>query len=206
MWERRYRPTYSPVYSLTRWAWSVGTEGRLAHHVTGTIKAGIEFDSLSKGQDLSQSSYVLTQQDREFLRLEQGTVLLASVEPGITVDLRNDPFSPTEGWLITGNLDWSKDLGIRVQPMHFLKTVGSVTRYQPLPAKMVLAVSASGGVVIPLIPDNHTIGPKRFFLGGADSLRGFPVDSVLPQDQRVPLDAQVAPASRTSGTSAPPTS
>jgi outer membrane protein assembly factor BamA len=38
--------------------------------------------------------------------------------------------------------------------------------------------------VLPLDRDSQTIGPKRFFLGGASTMRGYGEDELVPQDLR----------------------
>lgn len=188
VWERDNRP----VYGLTRLAGSVGSAARLTDAVSASLKLELDFEDLTKGKVAGVTGIILTQRDRDRLRLDEGQWLLASLRPAVTVDLRDDPFRPRRGWLLTGALDWSKDLGIRASPVHFVKATAAVSRYQPGPAHVTFALSAQGGVVVPLSADNHTIGPKRFFLGGADNLRGFAIDSVVPEDQRAELHDQAA--------------
>ncbi|MDF1564899.1 MAG: POTRA domain-containing protein [Deltaproteobacteria bacterium] len=180
-----------PTYTLTRMGTSVGAGTRVFENWTPSIRAELEFDDLDKGRLVTAEDVILTQEDRERLRLEQGQTLLVSVRPGLTVDLRDDPFTPTRGALISANLDWSHDLGVGV-PIHFLRTSAAASWYLPAGEGITLALSGRAGRVFPLSRDNNTIGPKRFFLGGADNLRGFPVDSVFPEDARSELRDQVA--------------
>ncbi len=190
VWERDNRP----AYSLTRLAWSIGANHRLIGPVRSSVVAEVEFDDLAPGR-IDPRQIVLTQTDRERLRLEEGQTLLTSVRPGLTFDLRDDRLNPKAGFLAAASLDWSHDLGIG-QPIHFLKATATVSGYVPAARRVTLALSARGGRVFPLSKDNVTIGPKRFYLGGGDSLRGFPVDSVLPDDQRRDLHEAVAACRR----------
>jgi outer membrane protein insertion porin family len=65
---------------------------------------------------------------------------------------------------------------------------------------MVLAVSVQGGQVFPLDPASVTIAPKRFYLGGATTMRGYGENELIPQDQRAQVAAQTERcASVTSG-------
>lgn len=48
----------------------------------------------------------------------------------------------------------------------------------------MLALSARGGKFIHLDEKSQTIAPKRFFLGGATSLRGFSEESLIAEDRR----------------------
>ncbi|RMG20909.1 MAG: outer membrane protein assembly factor [Deltaproteobacteria bacterium] len=186
VWERDNRP----AYSLTRLAWSVGIDRKLLGPVGTSLVAEVEFDDLAAGR-IDPRQIVLTQQDRERLRLEKGQTLLSSLRPGLTLDLRDNRLNPKSGFLATATLDWSHDLGIG-KPIHFLKATAVLSGYVPAARRVTLALSARGGRVFPLSEDNVTIGPKRFYLGGGDSLRGFPVDSVLPEDQRRDLRRAVA--------------
>ena len=190
VWERDNRP----AYSLTRLAWSVGSSRQLLGPLRSSMVAEVEFDDLAPGR-IDPRQIVLTQTDRERLRLEEGKTLLTSVRPGLTLDLRDDRLNPNSGFLAAASLDWSHDLGIG-RPIHFLKATATVSGYVPAAKRVTLALSARGGRVFALSKDNVTIGPKRFYLGGGDSLRGFPVDSVLPDDQRRDLHEKVAACRR----------
>ncbi len=180
-----------PSYTLTRFATTLGALHRFGDLVSASLRTEMEFDDLAKGRLLSFDDAILTQKDRERLRLEQGQTLLVSVRPGVTVDLRDDPLSPSKGAIFTAGLDWTHDLGIGV-PIHFLRTDASASWYLPAGDGVTLALSGRAGRVFALSKDNNTIGPKRFFLGGADSLRGFAVDSVFPEDERSALRDRVA--------------
>ncbi|HEX4622780.1 MAG TPA: BamA/TamA family outer membrane protein, partial [Myxococcaceae bacterium] len=61
---------------------------------------------------------------------------------------------------------------------------GNVTQYLPLGPKWVLALSLRGGGIVRLNPLSQTIPPKRFYLGGSTTMRGFGEDQVIPEDQR----------------------
>jgi outer membrane protein assembly factor BamA len=64
------------------------------------------------------------------------------------------------------------------------KAAGGITGYVPLTPRVTLALSVRGGKIFALEPDSLIITPKRFFLGGATTLRGFRDDAVIPQDVR----------------------
>ncbi len=180
--ERANRPTFG----LTRAAWSIGADTRWRHDLTASL--GLEMEYVDFERAAPDPDFF--HPDLERRRFEEGRTLLASLRPGVTLDLRDRPVSPRSGVLAGAGIDWSHDLGVGI-PVHFLKATASVSTYLPTTRRTTLALSARGGMVVPLSEDNVTIEPKRFFLGGADTLRGFPLDGVVPADQRESLHAQL---------------
>src|SRR5262249_15579865 len=77
-------------------------------------------------------------------------------------------------------------------PIFNLKTAGPASFYVPMASRVVLAVSGSVGKVFHLQADSQSIPPKRFYLGGTSSIRGFREDGLLPQDTREQLHGEVA--------------
>ena len=53
-------------------------------------------------------------------------------------------------------------------------------------------LSGSGGKVFHLQEDSVTIPPKRFYLGGAGTMRGWAEDALVPQDRRAALRQELA--------------
>jgi outer membrane protein assembly factor BamA len=65
----------------------------------------------------------------------------------------------------------------------FMRYDGRVAGYVRLSRRgLALAVSLRGGVVHQLITDSRTYPDRLMFLGGADSIRGFSQDSLVPED------------------------
>jgi outer membrane protein insertion porin family len=131
----------------------------------------------------------LLRTDQERLRFLFGTFALSTVRFAPTLDLRDDPVLPHRGFVLSTSVDatgavYAQDaLGVpkRVQ---FVKLSGHFTTYFPLGPAIVFAVSARSGFIFPLHKESITPPVKRFFVGGAASLRGFPEDSMLPEDVR----------------------
>ncbi len=180
--ERANRPTYG----LTRGAWSVGADSRWYEDLSASMGLEVEYVDFARAAPDPH----LFHPDRERRRFEEGRTLLASLRPAVVLDLRDRRVSPRRGLLAGASLDWSHDLGVGV-PVHFLKASASVSGYVPAPRRVTLAFTARGGAVLPLSEDNVTIEPKRFYLGGADTVRGFPLDGLIPEDQRVDLHRQM---------------
>ncbi|MDR0965606.1 MAG: BamA/TamA family outer membrane protein, partial [Myxococcales bacterium] len=135
--------------------------------------------------------------DRERLRFEEGRVYLHSIRPIVRLDFRDNTISPRRGFLLMTQVELVQSLnspGDQIEPFFFLKLSGMAATYIPLPARSVLALSVSAGKVFPLDASgtSRTIVPKRFFVGGANSLRGFMDDALIPEDQRRALHREQA--------------
>jgi outer membrane protein assembly factor BamA len=75
--------------------------------------------------------------------------------------------------------------------MNLLKASATASTYVPVGAT-VLALSARGGQVFPLDTKSSTIAPRRFFMGGANTMRGYNEEDMIPEDQRAGLVADAA--------------
>lgn len=64
-----------------------------------------------------------------------------------------------------------------------LRFTGRVAGYVPLSKKgLTFAVSLRSGVIAHLTPDSRTYPDRLFFMGGVDTIRSYPQDSLVPQD------------------------
>ena len=123
--------------------------------------------------------------------LYQGTALAYG-----TLDLRDDPFRPSRGALLSTTADINggggklRDDRGGEDPVvsNFVKVQGTATGYLPLGPDIVWAVSLRGGNIFPLggaSPggvQNYIPLFKRFYLGGTNTVRGFNEDEILPAD------------------------
>ncbi|MFT3842527.1 MAG: POTRA domain-containing protein [Myxococcaceae bacterium] len=138
----------------------------------------------------------LVRADQERLRFLFGTFALQTVRFVPTLDLRDDAFTPHKGMLVQGSIESTFDVYTRDQnanfvPVRFLKVTGTVTNYFSIGKSMVLALSARAGKIFPLEAGSVTPPVKRFFMGGASSIRGFPEDGLIAADQRADYARQV---------------
>jgi outer membrane protein assembly factor BamA len=140
--------------------------------------------------------------DQERLRFPFGFFFLHSLRSSASVDLRDDPANPRRGLVVATTAELMRDIRssplnsvgepVDAQPINGLKLSGNVSMYAPLPARAVLALSLRAGTIVPLEDQAWVIGPKRFYLGGSSSLRGFREDGLLAEDRRTELRRQVA--------------
>ena len=134
------------------------------------------------------------QTDIERLRFPTGNFFLQTLGTGVALDFRDDPANPHSGVLVAAQGEITKDIsaeltdanGNNPTPANIFtaKVSGGVTGYLPVAPRSVLVLSLRGGKIFALEPDSLIIPPKRFFLGGATTLRGFREDGVIPQDVR----------------------
>lgn len=190
-----------PAYGFTRAAAIFGADWAGQGPVSVSLQYELESDEVRR----TASDGFLSRTDIERLRFDEGTIYLHSLRPTISVDLRDDPANPRKGLWLSGYTELVQSLGGEVQgenglerPLSlFLKASGQANAFIPLPKKMVLALSLKGGKVFPLHEQSRTIAPKRFFQGGAGTMRGFRDDAMVPEDRRQVLREEAAQCSAT---------
>ncbi len=164
-----------------------------------SLQYEIEHDRVGSVPGVGQLLPTLARADEENLRFPVGAFSLHTLRLGTTLDLRDDAANPHRGALLalSGERTWDLyttlvDEKGNPRPIQTLKVWGTLTGYLPLTHSWVLAVSARGGKIFSLDPDSVTIAPKRFYLGGASSMRGFREDGLIPADRRGELAQEVA--------------
>jgi outer membrane protein assembly factor BamA len=184
--ERQHRPSYD----LSRASLVGSVEMPLTPRFTFTVQDEVEVD------DIANTSTVgaLTQADLNAKRFPVGTTTLNSVSAAAAFDLRDNAANPHRGGLALGSVEYIRGLGSKGGHFLFLpgsendadlvKLQASLSGYLPLGTSTVLAASVRGGRIFPVTGGSKTIYPKRFFLGGAGTMRGYSEDAMVPQDQR----------------------
>lgn len=188
--EREFRPSYR----FTRFAAVIGSDWAARRWLNISLQYEIEHTRVFAPPGLQTLLVSLSRANEERLRFPIGLVSLHTLRPAVTLDFRDDPANPSSGILLSGTTELTRDLfalltdsagrPIREFDIFTLKVSGNITGYIPLARRVVLALSARGGRFFLLDPQSQTIAPKRFFLGGGSSLRGFREDGVLPADRR----------------------
>lgn len=133
--------------------------------------------------------------DQERLRFRYGTFALQTVRFSPTLDLRDSSLNPTRGLLLQGSAEvvgalFAQDLDNKQVIVNFLKASALVSGYVPI-VRTVLAVSVRAGRIWPLSQGSSTPPVKRFFLGGATSMRGFNEDQLIAEDLRTQYRREV---------------
>jgi outer membrane protein assembly factor BamA len=186
--ERAHRTSFNFV----RFASVLGADWSALSWLNFAVQGEIEYDRVRLSRSVQELLPELGRSDVERLRFPSGNFTLLSARPTLTLDFRDDFARPTKGLLFIGSAELTHDLGAvlvdptssKEIPIYTLKLSGTLTGYVPLANRVVLALSARGGRILPLEDGSQTIPPKRFFLGGATSMRGFREDGVVPEDRR----------------------
>jgi outer membrane protein insertion porin family len=160
-------------YNLTTAGTTAGLGKNLTPTVKGTLQYQYEIDSYQNGVELLP---------------EDRRVNIGSVTPSLYWDTRDNPFSPTSGFINGLAIqDAATSLGSQIE---FIKTTVQSSWYFPITRWLVAAVSAragvserfgatqtepsTGGTQSPdLLPPN-----ERFFLGGRTTVRGYQQDEL----------------------------
>jgi outer membrane protein insertion porin family len=193
--ERVHQPAYffsrvaaigGMTWQLTPWLSFIGQ-----YTVEGVLVR--EYDQLA-------ALLVTSSVDITRLRFPTGNFILQTLSPGITLDFRDNPVNPHKGLLITAVGELTNDIsayttdsfGNNSVPaaIYTWKVSGGITGYIPVAERVVFALSIRGGRIFNLVNGGEIIPPQRFYLGGVTTLRGFPEDGVIPQDERAQFTAQ----------------
>jgi outer membrane protein assembly factor BamA len=132
----------------------------------------------------------------KYLRVPDGRTLALAQRLGAAWDRRDNALAATTGTLVAMDVEhvhaFPLDETATIES-EFLRLSGRSAAYLKLTdSGLVLAVSLGGGYNIQLTDSSQTYPDRLFYLGGVDTLRGFPLDSVVPEDiaQRV-LDGEL---------------
>jgi outer membrane protein insertion porin family len=184
-----------PAYDVARATGILGADLPLTGRITLSLQYEVEVDRIDKTGTGGVVAY--TQADLERLRFDEGTTTLHAIRPSATFDFRDNAAHPHQGWFASGSVELARSLGGPGGRFLFLpgseiytslaKLQATASGYLPVGRATVLALSARGGRVVPLDGRSRTIIPKRFFLGGASTIRGFAEEEMVPEDLRAGL-------------------
>ena len=199
----------------------LGADHAFTSRITGSLQyellvGDLKYTGLSACLRPQDVSSCLTQADLERLRFPQGITSLQAIRGSVTLDYRDNATHPHSGWFATGSAELAHSLGASNHTYlgffpgsdiysNLVKLQGTLSGYLPVSRSTTLALSARGGRIYPLDPASQTIVPKRFFLGGANSMRGYAEEEMVAQDLRAGLaDQALHCASSVSGAGCTP--
>jgi outer membrane protein assembly factor BamA len=201
------------AYDLRRVTGVTGIDVGLTSRAGFSLQYELEVDRIAKSD---ASGGYLTGADVERLRFDDGDTTLHALRPSITLDYRDNSAHPHRGWYFNAAVEYARSLGTRLggdgevevdervllgalpgSDIHtnMLKVWGTASGYLPIGTGSVVALSLRGGRVVPLDDRSRTIIPRRFFLGGATTMRGFAEEEMLPQDVRAAIVGGERPVS-----------
>lgn len=155
-------------YKLKRFGGSAGLEKSFTETIKGSIL--YQYEDIKPFDVLPGAILTTEDQDR---------VTVATINPSIVIDTRDDPFNPNSGSLngITYR-EAAKVLGSEAQ---FVKVSLQSSWYFPIIPRIVLALSMRGGIAQNFGESVDVPIYERFFLGGRTTVRGYPQDSLGPK-------------------------
>ncbi len=119
------------------------------------------------------------------LRVPDGRTVAFAQRIAVTWDRRDKPLAATRGTLLSGAVEHVTALPLDegVTNSEFLKLTGRTAGYIPLgDGGWAIALTLSAGYNLQLDPDSQTYPDRLFFLGGVNTVRGFQLDEVVPED------------------------
>jgi len=164
--------------------------------VSTTLSSGIESNDIGLFPEVSESlsQLLLTTTDtrlRQLLLVPEGRTTLVTLEGGVHLDLRDNPFTPHRGYLFDVGGEWARTLrtqnvdvgGMREEFFsHHVKLTAGARAYAPLGRDVVFAAQVRFGRIVHLSSNSETYPNRLFFMGGVDTLRGYLEDAMVPQD------------------------
>jgi len=113
------------------------------------------------------------------------TVRISRLRLSPIYDARDDIFNPSRGLFVSGELESALDvLGSEVQ---FLRSLWSGSYHQPLFGRTVWVSSLRLGLMGWPGSDQYIPLSERFYAGGSNTVRGFPLDRLGPLDPKTGL-------------------
>ncbi len=190
-------------FYLTKIAAIPNVNYRPASEVQLTFFQSFEFNNSRIFQSGSANEYLasLLRQGRNItdlvrqLLVPDGETYAFSQRVLATWDRRDNAFNASRGtYLVTGiehvdafptdvNLDKARVRGKTPPPeSHFFKLTQTFGGYIPLPRGMRIAALTRAGVNLQLTDTSQTYPDRLFFMGGVDTMRGWTLNSFIPQD------------------------
>ena len=155
-------------YRIERYAASAGVEKQL----TEKLKSELYYEySIVRTTDV-QPDVILSKED-------VGTLAISSIRPSLIYDTRDNPFEPTRG--IVAGLSLKMASFLLFSETDFLKMTLYGSTFHQLHKRIVLALSARGGMAFGFRDTDELPLVERFFLGGRFSVRGYEQDTLGPK-------------------------
>ncbi|HEX8042828.1 outer membrane protein assembly factor BamA [Candidatus Deferrimicrobium sp.] len=171
-----------------RWKWEGGLTGlyqkaervsfnlRKASIVTSITRKLLERSSVSLQYELSRDEVWNVAPGAVLSPQDQGFATIAAVRALAVLDLRDDPFNPKKGTLLSGSAELATTaMGSTVD---YYKISGQSSFYFTVLRHSTIVISVRAGMARPYGSTPEVPIQKRFFLGGRTTVRGFKEDSL----------------------------
>ncbi len=182
-------------YLLQKGALIPGITFRPAKDVQLSFSQSAEYNNvklLGSAADIAQFDQQLNSDPTlaRLLRVPRGKSVAFAQKATIAWDRRDNAFSAHRGTYLVASAEHVDSFSIPdsvAEPRndgHFFRLTQTFSGYVPLPRKLVLAATLRVGQNVHIFPRarSQTYPDRLFFLGGSDSVRGFQLDQLVPQD------------------------
>lgn len=188
-------------YDLTRGALAAGLDVVRLGRFTARLTYELEVDWVTTRTGY-QSAFAFAPSEQARLLFPVGLTTLHALRPTISLDYRDNVAQPRRGWYADLTAEVAHSLGSRGSStllgllpgsetfIDMLKLSGTASTYLSI-GPNVLALQLKAGQVFPLDPRSQTIAPKRFYLGGASTMRGYGEYEMIPEDRRAAAAQQM---------------
>lgn len=179
-------------YGITKDAGIVTLSYRPQVELTAALRGSLELNNAEVfGQDEKNALQTYLQQHnspllQRLLNVPQGQTLAVAQRISLLWDERDNPFGATRGTLVSFSAEHvkayslEKDLDLTSHFMHYLTRIAGYVRLTQ--GGLAWATSLGLGYNQQLENNSQTYPDRFFFMGGADSLRGFLQASLVPED------------------------
>ncbi|MCA9619673.1 MAG: BamA/TamA family outer membrane protein, partial [Myxococcales bacterium] len=173
-------------YSLLRGAALPVLSYRPVRQVNLQLGATAEVNDVTLfAADNVESAIVANPSLANLLRVPDGNTVAFSQRVSATWDRRDRPLSATRGTYTTAAVEHVTAVPLNSATefnSEFLKFTGRFGGYIPLGGDWAIALSVAAGYNLQLTSQSRTYPDRRFYLGGVNTIRGFLLDSVVPED------------------------
>lgn len=168
---RRESRFLSDVYDETRTGFDTRLGKRLGEFTRGDLVYRLEESEITDVADDASDA----------IKAEEGQTTVSSLEFSVTRDTRDNLFLPTRGMKNQVSVEYAG--GFLGFDRDFWKLHSRNSIYFPLPYKTILRFTGQVGVVDTHGDSEEVSIFERFFLGGANTIRGFDFRDVGPKDE-----------------------
>jgi outer membrane protein assembly factor BamA len=187
---------YEPVYAEDSATLSLSTNYKgfrpiilgQQRPVTFTVRSSLEYVVLNCNEQILNSVKSATvtgnicSADQHSAR---GTTVYGLIGPTLRWDLTDDPLNPSSG--VFAELSGDYGAGLVHDSPDFVRLEGKVNVFVPVYRRIGLAFSFHMGRIIQFGSSGQIPLNRRYFAGGASTIRGYPERVLFPQDH--PYDA-----------------
>jgi len=131
------------------------------------------------GQYESVRIYDVDAATADSIRQTTGNSVRRKLYAAIRRDSRDHVFVPRHGTISEGRVEYFG--GLLGGDANFVKFEGSFSRYKEFYDDVILATRVKGGYIAPFGSDQEAPSIDRFYVGGANSIRGYSKDELGPQ-------------------------